>query len=87
MSISTFLRIYKFFETPLYTKKNWRKLSCRIWRRVLRWKLTDISEEHIATFFHAGILLGILDYEDGGGKFLRNVGWFSTDYTALYPLS
>jgi hypothetical protein len=23
--------------------------------------------------------------EDGGDMFLRNVGWHSTDYTALYP--
>jgi hypothetical protein len=23
-------------------------------------------------------------YEDGGSMFLRNVGWFSADYTALY---
>jgi hypothetical protein len=23
--------------------------------------------------------------EDGGGKFLRNVGSFSTNYTAIYP--
>jgi hypothetical protein len=25
------------------------------------------------------------DPEDGGDKFLRNVGWLSTEYTALYP--
>jgi hypothetical protein len=25
------------------------------------------------------------DPEDGGDMFLRNVGWHSTDYTALYP--
>jgi hypothetical protein len=23
--------------------------------------------------------------EDGGGMFLRNVGWLSANYTALYP--
>jgi hypothetical protein len=23
--------------------------------------------------------------EDGGDMFLRNVGWLSMDYTALYP--
>jgi hypothetical protein len=27
----------------------------------------------------------IFDPEDGGDMFLRNVGWHSTDYTALYP--
>jgi hypothetical protein len=34
--------------------------------------------------FHVGILLGFLDPEDGGDMFFRNVGSFSTDYTALY---
>jgi hypothetical protein len=30
--------------------------------------------------------LGIFFHpEDGGYMFLRNVGWLSTDYTALYP--
>jgi hypothetical protein len=39
----------------------------------------------LATCFHAGFLLGLLfDTETGGGMFLRNVGWHSTDYTALY---
>jgi hypothetical protein len=31
-------------------------------------------------------LLGLFfDPEDGGDIFLRNVGWLSTDYIALYP--
>jgi hypothetical protein len=35
--------------------------------------------------FHAGLVLSLLfDPEDGGEMFLRNVGWLSTDYTALY---
>jgi hypothetical protein len=35
---------------------------------------------------HASFLLGILfNPEDGGDMFLRNVGWFSTDYIAIYP--
>jgi hypothetical protein len=35
--------------------------------------------------FHAGFLLDLcFDPEDGGDMFLRNVGWFSTDYTALH---
>jgi hypothetical protein len=34
----------------------------------------------------AGFLLGLLfDSEDGGEIILRNVGCFSTDYTASYP--
>jgi hypothetical protein len=27
----------------------------------------------------------IFDYKDGDDIFLRNIGWLSTDYTALYP--
>jgi hypothetical protein len=35
--------------------------------------------------FHAGFLLTLFfDPEDGGDMFLINVGWLSTDYTALY---
>jgi hypothetical protein len=35
---------------------------------------------------HAGFLLGLFFYtENGGDMFLRNIGWLSTDYTALYP--
>jgi hypothetical protein len=37
------------------------------------------------TRFHAGILPGLFDPEDGGDMFLRNFNWLSTDYTALYP--
>jgi hypothetical protein len=39
-----------------------------------------------ATCFHAGFLLGLLvDPDDGGDVFLRNVGWLSTGYIAFYP--
>jgi hypothetical protein len=35
---------------------------------------------------HAGFLLGLFfEPEDGGAMFLRNLGWLSVDYTALYP--
>jgi hypothetical protein len=35
---------------------------------------------------HAGFLLGLyINSEDVGNMFLRNVGWLSTDRTALYP--
>jgi hypothetical protein len=33
-----------------------------------------------------GFLLGLFFYsDDGGGMFLRNVCWLSTDYMTLYP--
>jgi hypothetical protein len=38
----------------------------------------------LATSFHAVILLGLFDPEDGDYTLLRNVGWLSKDYTALY---
>jgi hypothetical protein len=39
----------------------------------------------LATCFHAGFLLGLFfDPDDGSDMFLRNVGWLSTDYAALY---
>jgi hypothetical protein len=42
--------------------------------------------KQVASSFHAGFLLGLfLDPEDGGDMFLRNVGWLSSDYTALCP--
>jgi hypothetical protein len=38
-----------------------------------------------ANCFHAGILLGLFfNLEDGGNIFLRNVGWLSMGYMALY---
>jgi hypothetical protein len=56
---------------------------CRIWG-----SHSGGYEAPLATCFHAGFLIGLhFDPEDGGDMFLRNVGWLSTDYTALYPIS
>jgi hypothetical protein len=35
-----------------------------------------------ASLLHDSFLFGT---EDGGDMFLQNVGWLSTEYTALYP--
>jgi hypothetical protein len=42
----------------------------------------NMSPPELATCF---ILVSCFDFEDGSEMFLRNVGWISTDYTALYP--
>jgi hypothetical protein len=40
----------------------------------------------VCYLIYAGSLLcWFLEPEDGGDMLLRNVGWLSTDYTALYP--
>jgi hypothetical protein len=45
----------------------------------------EYSLDYFAICFHAGFLLGLFfDPEEGGDMFLRNVGGFSTEYTALY---
>jgi hypothetical protein len=52
------------------------------------WDITPRSSLKIQPYclLHAGFLLGLLfDPEDEGEMFLRKLGLFSTDYTALYP--
>jgi hypothetical protein len=45
-----------------------------------------ISRAMFASCFHGGFLLGLFSgSEHDGDIFLRNVGWLSSDYTALYP--
>jgi hypothetical protein len=37
-------------------------------------------------YLYAGIIIGsLLNPEDGDDMYLRNVGWLSTEYTALRP--
>jgi hypothetical protein len=72
-------------------------LSSGISHHVVQWKLTNVSEEYVPSIFrnqheadcfllHAGFLLGLLlDHYDGGDMLLRNVGWLSTRYMAIYP--
>jgi hypothetical protein len=74
--------IYSHFEF------NFLVLACvlivlRVSKNVQHWKV--LSSGIAATCFHANFLLGLFfDPEDGGDMFLRNVGWLSMDYTALY---
>jgi hypothetical protein len=43
-------------------------------------------ESQLLACVHVGFLLSLFfDPENGGDIFLRNVGWLSTDFTALYP--
>jgi hypothetical protein len=44
----------------------------------------DHHESNICCLFQAGLLPGLFfDPEDGGDKFLRNVGWLSPNYIVL----
>jgi hypothetical protein len=64
----------------------WRLSSSGIWRRVVCWVTTDVSEEHIASIFRVKeILSARTSKQAGGDMFLQNVGCNSTDYTASYP--
>jgi hypothetical protein len=65
-------------------KQSFRYLRIR-W---IRWEITKSMMKYLSygTCFHAGFLLNLFfDPEDGGYMFLRNVGWHSADYMALYP--
>jgi hypothetical protein len=47
---------------------------------------TNVKAGLLATCVQTGFFLYLfLDLEDGGNMFLRKVGWFSSDYTTLYP--
>jgi hypothetical protein len=58
--------------------------TCRL--HLLGRRISQASNQSSAfCLLHAGSLFGIFfDIEDGTDIFLRNVGWLSTEYTALY---
>jgi hypothetical protein len=62
-----------------------RSVPSGIWRHVVRWVTTDVSEEHIAATCLLAFCWNYFDPEDGGSMFLRNVSCNSTDYMASYP--
>jgi hypothetical protein len=56
-----------------------------MWRRVVCWVATDVSEEHMVACHPITCWNYFFNPEDGGDMFLRNVGCNSTDYTASHP--
>jgi hypothetical protein len=65
-----------------------------IWKNIIFWDKTPCNplkvkqvnqlegrkQAVLASYFHAGDLFGLFfNPEDGGGMFLRNVGWISRD--------
>jgi hypothetical protein len=56
-----------------------RVLSPAIQRPVVRWRHTDL----LATCFHAGVMFGLFDPEDGGDMFHRKVGRLSRLFGVL----
>jgi hypothetical protein len=57
-----------------------------MWRRVVCWDVTDVSEELICLPPAYLLVLAEIFFDpEDGDNFLRNVGRNSTDYTASYP--
>jgi hypothetical protein len=51
-----------------------------------KWKQVASRDAFLTTSYHVGVLFGLFfENEYGDDIILRNVGWLSTDYTALYP--
>jgi hypothetical protein len=80
---------YRFLPHPFSSLFTTHLTRSGMWRRVVCWVATDVSEEHIASIFTC-LLAGscwnyFFDPEDGGDMFLRNVGCKSTDYTTSHP--
>jgi hypothetical protein len=87
------LKSYIFWDiTPCSPLKINRRFG-RIYRLHFQCRMNHVKNQHeagskqssVSFFLHAGSLFGLLfDPKDGGDMYLRNVGWYSTDYTALY---
>jgi hypothetical protein len=64
-------------------------LSSVLKLHIIVWNVTDISVEAIVSavcLLITRLFLGLLfDLEHADDMFLRNVGWFSINYIALYP--
>lgn len=71
--------IFRDMMTCTLVKFNWRFGTSKkpTWSRQQSSCLLSASWWFLA-FLHLG-------HENGGNMFLRNVGWISPDYTALYP--
>jgi hypothetical protein len=64
-----------------------RRISRARSQRESRWQAEPPEQSRACHLFSPGFLaLLIFDPEDGGDMFFRNVGWLSTDYTALIYL-
>jgi hypothetical protein len=64
----------KRLVSPRELSRLWRVSSCGIWRRVVRWVSTDVSEEHIAYIFRVEeISSAKKNSKQAGGKELHGV--------------
>jgi hypothetical protein len=85
-------RSHKNYTTPHPRKRHsswwppWKpQILHSIWESLQEFYLLGPGTTLLGTCLYAAFLLDLFfDPENGGEIFLRNVGWLSTDYTALY---
>jgi hypothetical protein len=90
------LEVFNWRDIPVYSVLKWQNgahvvLSFSYIRN--KCVLSKLIESQLrtestlfATWFHAGILLGLFfDTENGDDMFLRNISWLSVGCTTLYP--
>jgi hypothetical protein len=82
-SVARLLKIFPIFTKPEGSLE-WRMPSSGMWRRVEPVKLTDVSEERIASIFRVENPRA-RNQPDGAERFLCNVGSFHKIYTASHP--